>query len=141
MERSFVMAPGAENKLTVLDEVSAPPIAEGSGVMTATVEIPPGDAGSPPHRHSGPVFGYMLEGEMLFELEGAEPRVVRAGEAFWEPGGALVHWQAANLLADTWSRFVVVMMCPPDIPMLTFLDPEERAERQHLRHPSATGWK
>ena len=25
---------------------------------------------TPPHRHSGPVFGYMLEGEMIFELEG-----------------------------------------------------------------------
>jgi hypothetical protein len=29
-------------------------------VMTATVELPPGDPGAPPHRHSGPVFGYML---------------------------------------------------------------------------------
>jgi hypothetical protein len=33
--------------------------------MTALVEQPPGDPGTPPHRHSGPVFGYMVEGEML----------------------------------------------------------------------------
>jgi len=29
----------------------------------------------------------VLEGEMLSELEGEPPRAVKAGEAFWEPGG------------------------------------------------------
>lgn len=48
------------------------------------IELPPGDPGTPPHRHSGPVFGYMLEDEMEFELEGEPERVIRAGEAFWE---------------------------------------------------------
>jgi hypothetical protein len=38
--------------------------------MTQLVEVPPADAGLPPHRHSGPVLGYRLEGGMLFELEG-----------------------------------------------------------------------
>jgi quercetin dioxygenase-like cupin family protein len=28
------------------------------------VEYPPGDPGAPPHRHPGPAFGYVLEGEM-----------------------------------------------------------------------------
>jgi quercetin dioxygenase-like cupin family protein len=55
--------------------------------MNIVVEFPPGDPGTPPHRHSGPAFGYVLEGEMVFELEGEPARVVRAGEAFWEPGG------------------------------------------------------
>jgi quercetin dioxygenase-like cupin family protein len=79
-------------------------------VMTAAIELPPGDPGTPPHRHSGPVFGYMLEGEMTFELEGEPERVIRAGEAFWEPGGDVIHYQAANHLSDGWSRFVVVMI-------------------------------
>ena len=79
--------------------------------MTVRIDLPPGDPGSPPHRHSGPVFGYMLEGEMIFELEGEPERVIRAGEAFWKPGGDVIHYQAANNLADRWSRFVVVMLC------------------------------
>jgi hypothetical protein len=29
----------------------------------------------------------MIDGEMLFELEGEAPRVLRAGDAFWRPGG------------------------------------------------------
>jgi quercetin dioxygenase-like cupin family protein len=33
----------------------------------------------------------MLEGEMVFELEGEPPRMIRAGEAFREPGGEVIH--------------------------------------------------
>jgi hypothetical protein len=29
---------------------------------------------------------------MLFELEGEAPRVITAGEAFWEPGGFDSFW-------------------------------------------------
>jgi quercetin dioxygenase-like cupin family protein len=35
----------------------------GAEVMTVIIEFPPGAPGTPPHRHSGPAFGYMLEGE------------------------------------------------------------------------------
>jgi mannose-6-phosphate isomerase-like protein (cupin superfamily) len=72
--------------------------------MTQLVELPPVDAGLAPHRHSGSVFGYVLEGRILFELEGDEPREIVAGEAFWEPGGDVVHYQVANLDSGNWSR-------------------------------------
>jgi quercetin dioxygenase-like cupin family protein len=88
---------------TVLLEQRLPSIAAGADVMTNLVEFPPGDPGSPPHRHSGPVFGYMLEGEMRFELEGEPERVIRAGEAFWEPGGDVIHYQDGNNRPDMWS--------------------------------------
>src|SRR5262245_47113610 len=67
-------------------EQRPPFIPERADVMTLVLEYPPGFPGAPPHRHSGPVFGYMLDGEMLFELEGEPERVIKAGEAFWEPG-------------------------------------------------------
>jgi quercetin dioxygenase-like cupin family protein len=114
-----------------------PTIAPGSGAMVATVTVPPGDAGSGPHRHSGPVFGFVLEGEILFELEGQEPYPIKAGEAFWEPGFDVVHYQAANLRDDIASRFVVFMLCAPDVPMMTYLDADELAAREHLRHPAS----
>jgi quercetin dioxygenase-like cupin family protein len=125
--------PKTDTVLTMLGEVPAPFLPSGAGVMTALVEIPPGSPGSPPHRHSGPVFGYVTEGEMLFELEGEAPRVIRAGEAFSEPGGDVVHWQAANNVDDAWTRFVAVMVCAPGIPMLAFLTAEEIRDRQHRR--------
>nr|WP_083467376.1 cupin domain-containing protein [Kibdelosporangium sp. MJ126-NF4] len=113
-----------------------PVIAPNSGGMVATVSIPPGDPGSGPHRHSGPVFGYVLEGEILFELEGDEPYAIKAGEAFFEPGGDIVHYQAGNLRDDITSKFVVFMLCAPDVPMMEYLDEQEVAARAHLRHPS-----
>jgi quercetin dioxygenase-like cupin family protein len=103
--------------------------------MTALVEIPPGDPGTPPHRHSGPVFGYVTEGAIVFELEGKPERVVRAGETFWEPGGDVIHYQAGNATTDRWSRFVVVMIHAPGAPMLTLVDDAELAARRHLRAP------
>jgi quercetin dioxygenase-like cupin family protein len=60
-------------------EVVPPFIAQGSSAMVRLLELPPGDPGLAPHRHSGPVFGYMLEGEMLFELEGQAPYPIKAG--------------------------------------------------------------
>ncbi|HJP74789.1 MAG TPA: cupin domain-containing protein [Pseudonocardiaceae bacterium] len=110
---------------------------EGSDVMVGTVTVPPGDPGTAPHRHSGPVFGYVLEGEILFELEGEAPRPIKAGEAFSEPGGDVVHYQAANLREDIPAKFVVVMVCAPDVPMMVFLEDDEIKARDHLRHPSA----
>src|SRR5262245_36371845 len=82
-------------------------------------------------------FGYVLEGRIFFELEGEEPREIVAGEAFWEPGGDVMHSQVANLDADTWARFIVVCICAPGVGMITMLEPEEIVARDHLRHPSA----
>ena len=126
-----------QTALTSLQEVEVPFIPEGAHGMTVVVEFPPGDPGSPPHRHSGPAFGYVLEGEMLFELEGEALRVVRAGEAFWEPGGDVIHYQDGNNLADERLRFTVTMLCAPGQPMLTLVDDEELARRKHLRGGAA----
>ena len=49
-------------------------------IVAVTLELEPGSAGAPAHRHPGPVFGYVVRGEVLFELEGEPERVVmRAG--------------------------------------------------------------
>lgn len=128
--------PGSD--LTTLLAQQPPSIPAPAEVMTATVKLPPGDRGTPPHRHSGPVFGYMLEGEMTFELEGEPERVIQAGEAFWEPGGDVIHYQAANHLSDAPSKFLVVMIGVPGEPMLTLVSAEELAERRDRRAPRPT---
>lgn len=63
---------------------------------------------------------------MVFELEGESPRVVWAGEAFWEPGGDVIHYQDGNNRNDVPVRFTA-MLCQPDKPMLTFVGEEELA--------------
>ena len=120
---------------TVLLEQRLQSMPAGAEIMTVLLEFPPGDPGTPPHRHSGPVFGYMLEGEMRFELEGEPERVIRAGEAFWEPGGDVIHYQDGNNRPDVRSRFVVVMIGTAGVPMLTLVDEAELAGRRDRRAP------
>ncbi|MFI9045818.1 cupin domain-containing protein [Streptomyces sp. NPDC053427] len=124
-----------KSALTVIQEAKPPVVPEGAHAMTVVVEFPPGDPGTPPHRHFGPAFGYVLEGEMLFELEGEPERVIRAGEAFWEPGGDVIHYQDGNHRSDVPVRFLATMMCLPDKPMLVLVDEDELEQRKHLRAP------
>jgi quercetin dioxygenase-like cupin family protein len=128
-----------ENAFTVVQEVQPPFIPENAHAMTVVINYPPGSAGAPPHRHpSGPAFGYVLEGEMLFELEGQPPRVIYAGEAFWEPGGDVIHYSDGNNRDDVKVRFVATMLCVPGKPMLELVSEEELATREHLRVPAET---
>jgi quercetin dioxygenase-like cupin family protein len=113
-------------------EVMPPFLPEPAHVMTVRVDLPPGDPGAPPHRHSGPVFGYVLEGDLRFELEGEPVRVLKEGETFWEPGGDLIHYQAGNERSDGWTRFLAVMVCVPGAPMLTFVDDDELRAKGRL---------
>lgn len=131
---------GWENALTVLQEARPPFIPDGAAAMTVRIAYPPGSRGAPPHRHrSGPAFGYVLDGEMLFELEGEAPRVIRAGEAFWEPGGDVIHYSDGNNRDDREVSFVVTMLCVPGEPMLELVSGEELQARRHLRvGPAAT---
>ena len=124
--------------MTVVQEVTPPFIPAGAHAMTVVIDYPPASAGAPPHRHpSGPAFGLVLEGEMLFELEGQPPRVVREGEAFWEPGGDVIHYSDANNRDDLRCRFTVTMLCVPGEPMLVLVDDDELLARRHLRVPGA----
>jgi hypothetical protein len=85
-----------------------------------------------PRRTGSPAraFGYVIEGEMIFELKGEPERVVRAGETFWEPGGDMIHYQDGKNLADAQTRFVVTMFGVPGQPMFIPVSPEELEERR-----------
>ncbi|QKW39590.1 cupin domain-containing protein [Actinomadura sp. NAK00032] len=130
---SSQLPPGVEVVSSLPD--AAAKIVDGAEARTIRVTLPPGDPGAPPHRHPGPVFGYVTQGEILFELEGEAPRVIKAGDAVFEPGGDVIHIQGANNLPDAQSQLVVTMFAPPGTPVLTVVGEEELAERRHLRVP------
>ncbi|MEU7746077.1 cupin domain-containing protein [Nonomuraea sp. NPDC049158] len=123
----------------MLADIKPPFIPDGASGMTVFVDWPPGHPGAAPHRHSGPAFGYVIEGAVMFELEGEPERVIKAGETFWEPGGDVIHYQDGNALPDAQTKFVVFMLCEPGQPMLTYVDQEELAQRAHLRAPRPAG--
>ena len=62
------------------------PLAEmpDSEVTVITLTVAPG-ATSPPHKHTGPVFAYLLEGEIENQVDPNPPQKYKAGEFFYEP--------------------------------------------------------
>jgi quercetin dioxygenase-like cupin family protein len=52
------------------------------------VTLEPGQAGVS-HRHPGPAFGYVLEGEYEWAIDDQPAKVLKAGETFYEAGGCL----------------------------------------------------
>ena len=132
------LEPAQRPEVQVLSSVDLAAIDGARDAMTIHVTLPPASPGTRPHRHSGPAFGYVVEGELLFELEGEAPRVVKAGETFSEPGGDVIHYQDANNLADGSTTFVVTMLCIPGEPMLTLVTEKELSSRSARRVPSSS---
>jgi len=63
---------------------------EGKLAKATAVEViyEPGQAGAP-HRHPGPTFGYVIEGEYEWAIDDQPAKVFKAGETFYEPSGCL----------------------------------------------------
>jgi quercetin dioxygenase-like cupin family protein len=63
---------------------------DGKETNATAVEVTfePGQAGAS-HRHPGPAFGYVLEGEYEWAINDHPAKVLKAGETFYEPGGCL----------------------------------------------------
>jgi quercetin dioxygenase-like cupin family protein len=68
----------------------------------------PGQEDSP-HRHAGPVFGYVLEGQYEHAIDDEPVRTYKAGETFYEPSGC-VHRVARNPSAKTRTRLLAVIL-------------------------------
>ncbi len=81
-------------------------------VTMVEVTLEPGQAGLP-HQHPGPIFGYVLEGEFEFGLGADPPKTLKAGETFYEPGGAL-HRVGGNPSTKNKTRVLAVILHPRD---------------------------
>jgi quercetin dioxygenase-like cupin family protein len=90
-------------------------------VTVVEVTMGPGE-GSPPHRHAGPVFGYVLEGEYEFGVNDQPAKTLKAGETFYEPTGAL-HRVSRNPSAKGRTRVLAVVLHPRDAKQITIPEP------------------
>ena len=91
-------------------------------VLEVTFE--PGQKDSP-HRHAGPVFGYVLEGEYEHALDDEPVKKYKAGDTFYEPSGCL-HRVARNPSGKTRTRLLAVILHPRDAKEVTI--PEKGKE-------------
>jgi quercetin dioxygenase-like cupin family protein len=88
---------------------------DGKEAKATTVEVTlePGQE-STPHRHPGPVFGYVLEGEYEWAINDQPVKKLKAGETFYEPTLAL-HRVSRNPSDKTRTRVLAVLLMPRDV--------------------------
>jgi peroxiredoxin/quercetin dioxygenase-like cupin family protein len=89
-------------------------------VVMLTVDVPPGGS-SPPHRHNGYVYVYVLEGAMVMKTREGPETTVTAGQHFVERPQDL-HMISRNPSATAPARFLVVMIKDAGAPISVAAD-------------------
>ena len=117
--------PGKGPTVKVLSAVDVGEKLDGMEARATTLEVSfePGAAGAP-HRHPGPVFGYVLEGELDFQA-GDEPlRRLKVGDTFYEPAMVL-HAVSRNPSDTARTRVLAVLLHPRDAKTLVIPEPAD----------------
>jgi quercetin dioxygenase-like cupin family protein len=110
---SSAYAQAAGNRSTEVLTQAMPDIAR--EMRISLTERDPGNA-STPHRHPGHhTFGYVLEGTYEVKVGDGPVRQLKAGEAFYEPPGAL-HAVSRNPSADKPVKYLIIQVGDPTKP-------------------------
>ena len=96
---------------------------KGSKVAFVEVSLEPGEANAP-HRHPGPVFGYVLEGEFEWAINDEPAKVFKAGDTFYEPTGCL-HRVSKSAAKKGKTRVLAVIVYPRDEKKYVIPEPEK----------------
>ena len=112
----------------VISSVEAAEKLEGQPTTATTFEVTlaPGVGGTP-HRHPGPIFGYVAEGEFEFQAGDGPIQRLKAGDTFYEPTMAL-HAVSRNPNAKTQTRVIAVLLHRRDAKQLVIPEPQKPAQ-------------
>ncbi|WP_044871687.1 cupin domain-containing protein [Pseudomonas sp. LFM046] len=102
-------------KVTVLQEQS-PANAPGKKALLLTVDYAPGQR-SAAHLHPGSVLAYVVEGEVISQIKGQEPKLYKAGESWYEPAGS-AHLQSRNASETKPAKLVAWVLNDEKAPVL-----------------------
>src|SRR5438552_3538616 len=129
--RSFLLAAAAgllagaapsraadERAVKVIYKHELPPVSlQGRELTAVEVTFPPG-AQSAKHRHSGFLFGYVLEGQFRFQIEGQPEVVLSPGQMFYEPDNA-IHAVGASASETRPAKILALMFGEKGKPITT----------------------
>lgn len=96
-----------QEKRTLLQKKALPDLPGKDGIL-ATVRYAPGQE-SLPHEHPGSVYAYVLDGEVISQLEGEAPVTYKAGDSWYEPphAGHIVSKNASTTKPATLVVFLI----------------------------------
>ena len=111
-------------KVTTLSEREIAEKLDGKRAKATTVELTlePGQAGTP-HRHPGPVFGYVIEGEYEWAIDDQPAKTLKAGDTFYEPTNCL-HRVSRNP-GKAKARVLAVALHPHDARQIATPEPKK----------------
>ena len=111
-------------KVTTLSEKDIAEKLDGKKAKATTVEVTlePGQA-STPHRHPGPVFGYVIEGAYEWAIDDQAAKTLKAGDTFYEPTGCL-HRVSKNP-GNARTRVLAVLLHPQDTKQISTPEPKK----------------
>jgi quercetin dioxygenase-like cupin family protein len=103
-----------EDYVKVLSQREITEKVDGKKAKATTVEVTlaPGQVEAA-HRHPGPAFGYVLEGEYEWAINDDKPKILKAGDTFYEPTGCL-HGVGRNPSKKNKAHFIAVVLHPED---------------------------
>ena len=81
------------------------------GFDVVLVELKPGPGTGRDHRHTGPVLGYVVDGQVRFGVNHGAEQVIAAGGTFFEPTGTL-HSTFGSANANANARVLAFMVVP-----------------------------
>jgi quercetin dioxygenase-like cupin family protein len=85
-----------------------PPLQDNQEVVMLVVEYQPGHIGSP-HRHNGHTFVYVMEGQIVMQVEGQPEKVLNPGDTFYENPDD-IHVVGRNASNSESAKFLVFLI-------------------------------
>lgn len=108
-------------RLLTIREMAEKVDGKDSSATAVEVTLEPGQAGAS-HRHPGPTFGHVLEGEHEWAIDDEPSRVLKAGDVFYEPGRCL-HRVTRNP-GRTKTRVMAWVLHPRDVKEIVIPEPK-----------------
>jgi quercetin dioxygenase-like cupin family protein len=93
----------------VLTQALRDPELAGYSLQTSVAELAPGAVDTVDHRHGAEVFGYVLEGSIVTEVDRGPRTTYTAGQMFYEYRGAL-HGHFENPSRTSRARVLILFL-------------------------------
>jgi quercetin dioxygenase-like cupin family protein len=82
----------------------------GKQLVVVNLTFPPAGGKAAPHQHPGSVWVYVTKGEARLGIAGQPPKVVKAGESFFEPVGAIHNVSESTSATEPATGFAVMLV-------------------------------
>lgn len=112
--------PSADQPITrtVVSDVRLPAVKATDRVQVREIKIQPSQPAGR-HVHNGPVFGSIVAGAVVYQIEGQPASVLRPGDVFYEPEGERIARFDAQ--EDGVTFLAYFLLSPGQEPELTML--------------------